>query len=105
MDLKELEQTDVWTLYDKAVSYMRMFNTFTDTDRNYRMYNGDQWEGLNLDGIEKVQLNFIKPIIDYKVAVINQNLWGIVYNNQNFEDNNFKQTADQICKLLNKKAS
>ena len=104
MDLKELKETEVWQLYQRGKSYLYMMNVYSDTDKNHRMYNGNQWEGLKIKSIEPVQLNFIKPIVKYKVAVINQNLWGIVYNSDNFEEN-FRDTASQLCKLLNQKAA
>lgn len=104
MDLKELKETEVWQLYQKGKSYLYMMNVYSDTDKNHRMYNGNQWEGLKIKSIEPVQLNFIKPVVKYKVAVINQNLWGIVYNPDNFEED-FRDTASQLCKLLNLKAA
>lgn len=104
MDLKELKETEVWQLYQRGKSYLYMMNVYSDTDKNHRMYNGNQWEGLKIKSIEPVQLNFIKPIVKYKVAVINQNLWGIVYNPDNFEED-FRDTASQLCKLLNQKAA
>lgn len=33
-------------------------------------FNGDQWEGLIIEGVEPVQYNFIKPIVNYKVSKI-----------------------------------
>ena len=102
MDLKELKETEVWQLYQRGKSYLYMMNVYSDTDKNHRMYNGNQWEGLKIKSIEPVQLNFIKPVVKYKVAVINQNLWGIVYNPDNFEED-FRDTASQLCKLLNLK--
>lgn len=104
MDLKELKETEVWQLYQRGKSYLYMMNVYSDTDKNHRMYNGNQWEGLKIKSIEPVQLNFIKPVVKYKVAVINQNLWGIVYNPDNFEED-FRDTASQLCKLLNLKAA
>lgn len=104
MDLKELKEKEVWQLYQRGKSYLYMMNVYSDTDKNHRMYNGNQWEGLKIKSIEPVQLNFIKPVVKYKVAVINQNLWGIVYNPDNFEED-FRDTASQLCKLLNLKAA
>lgn len=104
MDLKELKETEVWQLYQRGKSYLYMMNVYSDTNKNHRMYNGNQWEGLKIKSIEPVQLNFIKPVVKYKVAVINQNLWGIVYNPDNFEED-FRDTASQLCKLLNLKAA
>ena len=82
-----------------------MMGMFTDTDRNHRMYNGDQWNGLKVEGIEKVQYNFIKPIVKYKTGIIMTNLFAINYSSENFENREFRNNATKICKLLNKKAA
>ena len=105
MDLQEIKQTDIWVLYDQCVSYCRMMGIFGDTDRNYRMYNGDQWYGLKIQGVEKVQYNFIKPIVRYKTGIVMTNLYAIVYSSQNFENKAFRKTGEKICELLNKKAA
>lgn len=78
---------------------------FGDTDVNYRMYNGDQWYGLKIQGIEKVQLNFIKPIVRYKTGIILSNLYAVNYSSENYENKEFRKTGEKICKLLNKKAA
>lgn len=105
MDLEEIKETDIWTLYDKSISYCRLVGMYGDTDLNYRMYNGDQWYGLKVSGIEKIQYNFIKPIVKYKVGIILTNLYAINYSSENFENKEFRKSADKICKLLNKKAN
>ena len=75
MDLRELKQTDLWDLYEQGRNYCSRINLFSDTDKNYEFYNGDQWRGMRISGIEPVQLNFIKAIVKYKVANINSNLY------------------------------
>lgn len=105
MDLKEIRETDIWTLYDQCVSYCGKVGMFGDTDLNYRMYNGDQWHGLKVQGIEKVQYNFIKPIVRYKTGIVMTNLYAINYSSENFENKEFRKNAEKICKLLNKKAA
>ncbi len=105
MELEKIKETDIWTLYEQSVSYCRMMGMFTDTDRNHRMYNDDQWNGLKVEGIEKVQYNFIKPIVKYKTGIIMTNLFAINYSSENFENREFRNNATKICKLLNKKAA
>ncbi len=105
MDLQDIKQTDLWTLYEQGRNYARLINMYSDTDRNYRMYNGNQWEGLPISGIEPVQLNFIKPIVKYKVGTINSNQYAINYSSENFENREFRKTAEKTCELLNKKAA
>ena len=102
MDLQDIQQTSVWGLYEKGRNYHRLTGVYTDTDRNYRMYNGDQWGGAKLTGVEPVQKNFIKPVVKYKLAVIHDNLYAIVYSSQNNENREFQKQAEKYCGMLNR---
>ena len=103
MDLDELKTTEIWELYEKGKNYMRQLKVFSDTDLNYRMYGGNQWEGAKIEGIEQAQYNFIETIVNYKVSTINQNLWAMNFSSENF-DRFFRKTAEETCDLLNRKA-
>jgi hypothetical protein len=105
MDLREIMETPIWGLYEKGRNYHRMTGIYTDTDRNYRMYNGNQWEGAKLGDVEPVQKNFIKPIVKYKCSVIHDNLYAIVYSSQNYENKEFRKAAEEYCEMLNRYAS
>lgn len=105
MDIQEIKETPIWALYEKGRNYHRLTGIYTDTDRNYRMYNGDQWGKAKLGDVEPVQKNFIKPIVKYKVGVIHDNLYAINYSSQNFENKDFRKEAEKICEMLNKKAA
>ena len=105
MDFEEIKETEVWELYTQAQSYARKTNIYDTTDENFRMYNDDQWNGIKLKDIEPVQLNFIKPIVNYKIGAISQNLWAINYSADNIENPEFAPTARKACELLNKKAA
>ena len=105
MDIEEIKNVDIWEEYEKGLNYMRMHNVFTDTDLNYRMYNGDQWYGLIVDGIEPVQYNIIETIVNYKTSTINENLWAPKFSSENFENKEFRKTAEKVCELLDKKAA
>ena len=69
------------------------------------MYNGNQWEGAKLDGVEAVQKNFIKPIVKYKVSVIHDNLYAINYSSQNYENREFQKESGRYCEMLNRYAA
>lgn len=105
MNLEELKETDIWTLYQKSVNFMSRRNIYSDTDLNYRMYSGDQWYGLKVQGVEKVQYNFIKQVVKQKVSTITSNLFAINYSPENIENSEFMEIAQKTCDLLNKKAS
>lgn len=101
MDIQEIRETPIWGLYEKGRNYHRMTDIYVDTDRNYRMYNGNQWEGAKLGDVEPVQKNFIKPIVKYKCSVIHDNLYAINYSSMNFENKSFRKEAERYCDLLN----
>ena len=105
MDIQAIKETPIWTLYEKGRNYHRMTGIYTDTDRNYRFYNGNQWEGAKLGDVEPVQKNFIKPIVKYKVSVIHDNLYAINYSSQNFENREFQKQSGRYCDMLNRYAS
>lgn len=106
MKKKEIENTtSVWELYEKGVNYNRKLNLYTKNDRFNDFYNGDQWEGLQTSGIERIQLNFIKPTVKYKVGTVTQNLFAINYSSVNYDDEEFMNKSEDYCRLLNKKAA
>lgn len=105
MNLEELKKTEVWELFEKGKNYLRLNNVYTDTDRNYQFFNGNQWQGAKIEGIEQAQYNFIETIVNYKVSTINQNLYQIHFSSENFEHREFRAQAERTCELLDRKAS
>ena len=82
-----------------------MTNIYNDTDRNYRMYNGNQWGGAKLGDVEPVQKNFIKPVVKYKLSVLHDNLYAIVYSSQNYGNTEFSKEAERYIDMLNRYVS
>lgn len=105
MDEKEIKETELWVLYNKCADFARKINLYDDVDKNNRFYNGDQWDGLKIEGVEPVQYNFIKPIVNYKVSKITKNLRAINYSAENVENSEFRAQAKKICDLLNQRAA
>ena len=74
-------------------------------DKNNNFFNGDQWVGLQIEGVEPVQYNFIKPIVNHKVNIITKNLRAINYSADNIEGTEFRKTAKEVCDLFNQRAA
>lgn len=94
--------TSIWDLYEKGHNFNSTKGIFYDTDRNYRFYNENQWQGLESGPIEPITFNIIKPIVKYKVGTINLNEFAINYSSENFDDSQFQIEAEQICEKLNR---
>lgn len=105
MNEEEIQKTDIWILYERAKNFCNMRNMFYEVDENYRMAFGNQWEGLKSGNIEPVQYNIIETIVNYKVSQINQNLWALNFSSENYDDRKFRKTAEEVCKMLNRKAA
>lgn len=105
MKEEEIKKTDIWILYERARTFCNMRNMFSEATENYRMAFGNQWEGLLSGNIEPVQYNIIETIVNYKVSQINLNLWALNFSSENYDDREFRKTAEKVCKMLNRKAS
>ena len=100
MDITEIKETPIWALYEKGRNYHRRVGIYVDTDKNYNFYNGNQWAGAKLGEVEPVQINFIKPIVKYKCAVIHANLYAINYSSQNHESEAFQQEVAEAFRFF-----
>ena len=105
MNEEKIKTTPIWNIYEECKNFAYMNNMFSENDKHNRFFNGNQWEGLKVKGVEPVQLNFIKPVIKFKYLNINQNLLSINYSADNFENEEFREVAKKTCQLLNQRAS
>lgn len=105
MDMQQLIETDIWQLYEKHVSFMKSKGYYANSDRNNRFFNGNQWAGVVLKNTDPVQVNFIKPIVRYKVGVVTSTDYALIYNSDNYDSKEFRQMAKKTAELVTKKAS
>ncbi len=95
---EELKTTTIWNEYEKGTDYMRMRNMFTNTEKNYNFFLGKQWENAKLGDMKPIVINVVKPIVKYKVGVINSNAYSVVFSPSYLQSN--VQKANKICELL-----
>lgn len=72
-DVDKIECTAIWAKYEKSHDYMQKKGLVKKTDKYWRFYLGDQWTGLKKGNEELPTMNFIKPVVKYKVSTISQN--------------------------------
>lgn len=94
--------TQVWRDYQKGVMYNRSKGLYTRTEQNYDFYYGDQWRNAKLGDIQPIVQNIIKPIVKYKLGVIYQNHYEIVFNPNTYTTQEEGFMIDELCKVLNK---
>lgn len=99
---EEENVTQIWKDYEKGVMFNRTKNLYTNTEKNYNFYYGMQWEGAKLGDIQPIVFNIIKPIVKYKLGVIYQNHYEIVFNPNNYETRQEGDLLTEICKILNR---
>ena len=99
---EEYEVTTIWSEYQKGVMYNRSKGLYTNTEKNYNFYHGKQWENANLGGIQPMIYNIIKPIVKYKLGVIYQNHYEIVFNPNTYATIEEGRQLANLCKALNK---
>lgn len=98
MNEKEKKQkTDIWQKFEKCKDYMDKTSLVNKTERNWKFFIGDQWAGLKSGGEELPMMNFIKPIVQYKVSTVAQNAMTAVYS-----DMQHRSELNEIYERLNK---
>jgi len=106
MDLEEVEKTATWVLYEKSLDYLTRIGLYTNTDIFNKFYIGDQWNGLKVSkSVEPVCLNIIKQIIKQKTSTVTENLFAINYSPENGDNQDFIESAQDVCSSLNRYAS
>ena len=100
IDREGNEITDVWHDFEKGRTYNRLKHVYTDTERNYDYYYGNQAKYLNIGKETPVVLNIIKSIVKYKLGVVNSNAYAIVYNPNFYNAESEGKILEQLCKVL-----
>lgn len=66
----EITPQEIWNAYLDGINYNEAQHLAAVVEENNNMYIGRQWEGIEVEGLPTIALNFIKPTVQYKVANI-----------------------------------
>lgn len=102
--MEERGHTLAWERYRRGMAHLNKFGIITETEQAYRFYEGDQWYGVQAGNESLPVFNIIKPIVQYKVAVVGQNSLEIVYRPAGAVDEQYALMG-ATCEALNKQAS
>ncbi|NLB81953.1 MAG: hypothetical protein GX800_10185 [Clostridiaceae bacterium] len=103
--MKKNEQlTNEWVLYQRGIDYKNRIGLYQTSQDNNKFFQGDQWQGVESEGLPTPVFNIIKPVIRYKVSTIMQNDVKIVYTCGNATSPNYPQ-LEQFADVLTKYAS
>mgnify|MGYP006864513458 CR=1 FL=1 len=99
---KEDKRTHIWTQLERGKQYNILQQMYSKGKTYYDNYHGRQWEGLKKpkSDSEVITLNIIKPIIKYKVNIVNQNHYEIVFNPNSYNTEEELETLKSVSKGL-----
>jgi hypothetical protein len=102
--MKDIDEkiTSVWRDFEKGRMYNRMKKVYTDTEKNYDFYYGNQTKYLNIGKETPIVINIIKSIVKYKLGVINSNAYAIVYNPNFYNAEDEGKLLEELCKVLSR---
>jgi hypothetical protein len=110
--MEEQIVSNAWSLYERGKNYNRMQRLYEEGIDNYDFYHGRQWERLERPNktskayTEPVVLNVVKPIVKYKVNIVNQNSYQIIFNpntyNTREELEMLKSTTKGLTQFVNR---
>lgn len=68
-------ETPEWLQYQAGIDYNNKINLYSTVDKNERFYAGDQWYGVQSNGLPTPVFNMFKRIINYFIAaILSQNI-------------------------------
>ena len=99
---EEMQTTNTWNLYEIGKNYNRLQSLYEEGTDNYNYYQGRQWEGLKRpkSSQEPIVLNIVKPIVKYKVNIVNQNSYEIVFNPNTYSSLEELENLTAVTKAL-----
>lgn len=64
------DKTETWIQYQHGIDYNSRIGLYENVNRNEAFYAGDQWRGVQANGLPTPVFNFYKRIINYFIASI-----------------------------------
>ncbi len=95
------ELCDIWRKYEQIKEQHIIDNIDENVKMCFRFYEGDQWYGVEKSGERLPKYNFIKPIVDYKIAMVAKNNLDIIYSPPSDKDKVKNEIYTAVCENFN----
>lgn len=94
--------TTEWKDYHVGVDYNNRINYYAHVDRNMAFYKGDQWKGVQANGLPTPVFNIFKRIINYFIASIMSERISAKYTIENLPTEPQNEQQMQVKELVDK---
>lgn len=101
----KVDVTKEWELYHRGVSYNERLNYYNIADRNYQFYKGDQWKGVQGNGLPMPVFNIFKRVINYFIASIMSQKITAKYSVENLPTEPIDPMQMELKELVDKMTS
>ena len=64
------EPSGIWKEYSDGIGYKTRLALFETVEQNEDFYNDKQWEGVIAPDLVKPVFNFLKPAVNYYIAML-----------------------------------
>ena len=94
------EITELWNLVTRGQDYNERVGYYNTVDTNYAYIAGDQWRGVESNGLPTPVFNIIKRVRDYKVSAIMSQKPSGVYSIENISSNTEDPQEQELLQLV-----
>ncbi len=92
------EALELWGRYQRGLDYGRLSGRYTNSEKCWRFFEGDQWNGIkNADGALPFY-NIIRPVVNYKKARIAMNAKTITFSLEERDDTGVMDAINEQVK-------
>jgi len=102
--LKNANYTETWRQYEDGKNYKKHIGLYNTVNENERFYRGDQWYGVNANGLSTPVFNVIKRIINHLINSVVSSEITVVYSDENIPyitDDAEREEIRNTVRLLN----
>ncbi len=76
---------EIYAQYEQGISYKNNIGLYKSVNEAHRLFNGDQWAGLNVKNMPKPVFNLIKRVIQYKISALKANPTSITVSSESLQ--------------------